>query len=288
LTILLFAVIVEVAQGKEGLFMEQQTPSPPSEDEPQEEPQKKTRRRRLWEWTRVGEKGLWDWLQLLIIPAVLAVGGFLFNQAAIERQQTAEEQRAQEVALQEYINGMENLLLDKDLRKSKEGDEVRTLATARTLTVLNRLGSGHDRTLATYYPAIDAIDFRKQIEKNRVFHEQADRRGDVLRFLVNEDLINNKNPIVDLHDANLVGVFSLQADLSNISLRGAELIAADLSGHNLKNADLREARLGGANLSAADRSGADLREAEGVDEELKHAHHLQGATMPDGSKHEHD
>src|SRR5215467_6633766 len=47
-----------------------------------------------WDWTGLGPytspphpkdsdyqrgKTLWDWLQLLIIPAVLAVGGYLFN-----------------------------------------------------------------------------------------------------------------------------------------------------------------------------------------------------------------
>jgi len=42
-------------------------------------------------------KTIWDWLQLLIIPAVLAIGGYLFNfttsrnerQAAAKRDQTA-------------------------------------------------------------------------------------------------------------------------------------------------------------------------------------------------------
>ena len=266
--------------------MEQETPSPPSEDESQEEPQKKTRRRRLWEWTRFGEKGLWDWLQLLIIPAVLAVGGFLFNQAASERQQTAEEQRGQEVALQEYINGMGSLLLDKDLRKSKEGDEVRTLAKTRTLTVLNRLGSGHDRRIVPIGAEVTGL--REQIQENFAFHSQTDRRRDVVQFLAEEDLIDNKNPIVDLHDADLVGVVSFEHDLSNIDLRGVDLLAADLSGKDMKNDDLREASLAGANLFAANLSGADLNGAKGVtNRELeKQASSLEGTTMPDGSKHD--
>src|SRR5713101_1618561 len=36
-----------------------------------------------WDWTGLGAhpqgKTLWDWLQLLIIPVVLAVGGYAFN-----------------------------------------------------------------------------------------------------------------------------------------------------------------------------------------------------------------
>src|SRR5213592_265877 len=39
-------------------------------------------------------KTLWDWLQLLIIPAVLAGGGLWFNQMQKNREQQAIEQQA--------------------------------------------------------------------------------------------------------------------------------------------------------------------------------------------------
>ncbi len=62
-------------------------------------------------------KTLWDWLQLLIVPAALAAGGFLLNRALAERQRAADEaqrereqvtqeQRTQDAALQEYLNHM--------------------------------------------------------------------------------------------------------------------------------------------------------------------------------------
>jgi len=40
-------------------------------------------------------KGLWDWLQLLIIPAVLAVAGYVINLTISRGEQEATEQRAQ-------------------------------------------------------------------------------------------------------------------------------------------------------------------------------------------------
>jgi len=51
-------------------------------------------------------------------------------------------QRAQDDAVQAYLDQMSDLLLDeaRPLRQSAEGDEVRSLARARTLTVLSRLG----------------------------------------------------------------------------------------------------------------------------------------------------
>src|SRR5258708_32893019 len=88
---------------------------------------------------------LWDWMQLLFIPVVLAVAGFWFNhrerkaaekradnerkaaERRAEAEQEIEQQRAksardiaegnqQEAALQEYINKMSELLLHENLR----------------------------------------------------------------------------------------------------------------------------------------------------------------------------
>src|SRR5829696_8902394 len=105
-----------------------------------------------WKWTGLPKQTLWDSLELLIIPAVLAGVGIWFNRQQRERElEIAREQREREVeiadrraqdeALQAYLDQIGQMLLDKDrpLRQSNEHDEVRTLARARTLTVLTRL-----------------------------------------------------------------------------------------------------------------------------------------------------
>src|SRR5258707_258654 len=114
-----------------------------------------------WTWAGLRGKTLWDWLQLLIIPAVLAVGGYLFNYSTSRNERRANEQRAQtereaaekhaqtereialdnqrEAALQAYIDSMSELLLEKKLRESADSDEVRKIARVRTLTALPRL-----------------------------------------------------------------------------------------------------------------------------------------------------
>jgi len=103
----------------------------------------------------------WDWLQLLVIPAALAVVGIIVNRADKRREQqtakdnreqdlkiaednrkadqTIAEDRQQEAALEAYFATITNLLLDKKLRESEEGDEIRAVARAQTLTVLRRL-----------------------------------------------------------------------------------------------------------------------------------------------------
>ena len=56
-----------------------------------------------------------------------------------EAERELAEQRAQDEALQAYLDQMNNLLLEHNLRDSEPGIEVPTLARARTLTVLSTL-----------------------------------------------------------------------------------------------------------------------------------------------------
>jgi hypothetical protein len=55
---------------------------------------------REWKWTGLGnnpdfhKRTLWDWLNLLIVPAVLALGGYLFTRSETRATQAAAERRA--------------------------------------------------------------------------------------------------------------------------------------------------------------------------------------------------
>ena len=90
---------------------------------------------------RMGLKGktLWDWLQLLIIPIVLAGGGYLFGtwQHGTDQQRALDQQQA--AILQTYIDNIQDLLLNHNLLKSKQDDDVAILARARTLIALQGL-----------------------------------------------------------------------------------------------------------------------------------------------------
>jgi hypothetical protein len=94
---------------------------------------------------------LWDWVQLLIVPAVIAGAGLWFNAQQRNREQRIAQARAQDEALQAYLDGMSQLLTDKEcpLHMTTPGDRVNTVARARTLTVLTRLD---DRLLQATAP----------------------------------------------------------------------------------------------------------------------------------------
>ena len=81
-------------------------------------------------------KTLWDWMQLLVVPLALAAGAYWLNRVQSERERRAQEaqrerelriedNRSQDAALEAYLDRMDQLLLDKGLRESEEGDEVR-------------------------------------------------------------------------------------------------------------------------------------------------------------------
>jgi uncharacterized protein YjbI with pentapeptide repeats len=162
------------------------------------------------------------------------------NQRA-EAERELAEQRAQDEALQAYFDQMSGLILDRDLRTSEEGDSVRLLARARTITILRRL---------------DSV-----------------RNFDILQFLQEAQLISVTNPVVRLDRSNLSGAELSRVDLSGADLSGADLSEADLEGADLSDCDLSEADLIGADLSWAVLSGADL-----VSAELSHAD-LRGAIL---------
>jgi hypothetical protein len=165
------------------------------------------------------------------------------------------EQRAQDEALQAYLSQMGSLLLDKNLRESEEDSEVRTLARARTLTVLSRLDPS--------------------------------RKSAVMEFLVEAELVQSvegRGPIIRLGGADLSGAEMSGADLSEANLSYADLSGADLTEADLPHASLSAANLRGAEVSQADLSYADLLYAQNwTDGQLGEAY-LEGATMPNGQK----
>jgi uncharacterized protein YjbI with pentapeptide repeats len=183
-------------------------------------------------WSGFSDKTFWDWLQLLIVPLVLVIGGFSLTTLQDSRQRAIEDQRAQDTALQAYLDQMGNLLLEKDLRTSKEDSEVRTLARARTLTILERMDPSRQRQ--------------------------------VMQFLFEAVLvqrIEGRQPIISLRQANLSGAELWDIDLSSADLSEADLSEADLFNTDLQGADLSEAELSGAYLAWTKLSGANLRGA---------------------------
>ena len=202
---------------------------------------------------------LWDLLSLLVIPAVLLIAGTLFTRFERENDNRLAQERAEvnreiastnlrDAALREYFDRMSDLLLGHKLASSSAEDPVRDVARTRTLTIL--------RTLAG----------------------DGERKGSVVRFLYEADLVKGDNPIVNLNNADLSGAQLQGADLLGAQLQGADLSRAQLQGANLSGADLEGANISGADLERANLSKAQLQGADLSTAQLQGAN-LSGADL---------
>ena len=173
------------------------------------------------------DKTLWDWMGLLVIPAVLGIAAWWFNKAERKADRDIAIERQRQTTFTTYFDRMADLLLNKNLRVSQEDSEVRKVARALTISAFRNL--------------------------------DGERQARVIRFLSDLDLCGRNLLIIDLPFADLKGAHLEKTDLGGAVLRRADLEEADLWGANLQGVDLSEANLQGANLSEADLQGANPR-----------------------------
>jgi uncharacterized protein YjbI with pentapeptide repeats len=260
----------------------------------------KKKGRKPWTLKEFGGQTVWDWLHLLsalAIPVVLAAAGLWFTaqqdqrQVAIEEQRAEAErelaeQRAQDEALQAYLDQMSQLMLERKLLEAEPGDPVHTLAQARTATVILRLDAEHNESV-THFLINSGLAVRSEASPRLLSGIPLSRATLSNAHLVDADLLHADMSGADMSGAylffarlrgatlagtNLKGAFLSGADLRRAFLRGANLSDAGLSSANLSDANLRGANLRGANLSGVtDLPDANLRDANLRDANLRDA-----------------
>jgi hypothetical protein len=185
----------------------------------------------------VPAKNLWDWLDLLIVPLVLALAAFSLNLSTKRSDQRVERDRQRQQVFDKYLEAITAILLTKPPAQELQAN-ARDIARTRTLTALRLLDGG--------------------------------RKAQLLQFLREAGLIDHE-PVVLLNGADFDRALLAEANLSRCEMRGvyfrhasirdANLVEADLRGSDFSNADLRNANLNNANLVQAIMRNADLRGA---------------------------
>jgi uncharacterized protein YjbI with pentapeptide repeats len=198
------------------------------------------------------------------LTTIAAVGNLIISrmnlqnaQASLQQERDLDDRRAQEDALQAYLEYV-TPLINEGLSEDHPLSPRRLALRSRTLNVFWQLDPNRKRA--------------------------------VLEFLREAGLIRNEeHPIIGLSGVDLRG-----ASLRELNLREAKLNGADLKGAALSGACLRDTDLGGADfsvydetekaadLTGADLSNADLTNANITKEQLGSCRSLAGATMPDG------
>jgi uncharacterized protein YjbI with pentapeptide repeats len=233
----------------------------------------------LWQWTGFGEKKLWDFLQLLIVPIVLAGAGFTLQEFAKQREQQAATDKSQQETLVKYLDQMAESIKVDDLLKAKPDKKTFLIAQIRTITALQSLNSDRQSAVIQFLRTADlwSPNYSSRINSTKKKLKRASQQDSYGLFykarmptnnLRNADLSDADFRSADLrganlsgasfHDANLSGANLYDANLSGVSFFGADLRNANINGANLSRADLRGANLNGTNLIFNNLSGANL------------------------------
>jgi hypothetical protein len=148
--------------------------------------------KRNWHWTGFGEKSLWDWLSLLVVPVGLSLVVFKLDDGQSQRERTRAEATARNVAvaqldrqraddLDTYIGRMSDLMLDRDLTHSAPGSDVTKLASTLTTTVLPRLDGRRKAEVLLFLNRSRLLDPRGvALDLSHADFERLDARG--MRF----------------------------------------------------------------------------------------------------------
>jgi len=198
----------------------------------------------VWLWRRPGWMGfqgktLWDWAQLLAVPAGVGLATVVFNAS----QMSIEQNRRQEAAVQAFVDRTTELM-----RADGPGREA--ALRAHTIAVMQIVDGPRAGRLLRFLEEM-ALLGGLDVPFERARLGGADLKG---IDLDGADFENADLARADLEEARLAG-----ADFEDADLRGADLKAADLRGADFEGALMARAQLNGADLR-----GADLSRAEGL------------------------
>ena len=217
-----------------------------------------------WGWPDF--KNVWTWILLLAMPFALVCLALWFNASARRSDRKIAADRLREIALQAYFTSITELLLEKGLRSSQPGDEVRALARARTVTLLTQVDAHRKLRVVQFLcesQLITIVDlYGADLQEVNLAHASLSGANLIGANLSRADLSEANVSGADLSKANVSEAQLHKTDLSKARLHGTRLMNANLKGAYLSAADLVYANLSEANLSEANVSGANLSKAD--------------------------
>jgi hypothetical protein len=203
-----------------------------------------------FKWSGFQKKSFWDWLQLLIVPLMLALGAFYLSSAADFRDSQIAQERKQQEILTDYFSKMQGLIVETKKSKqtpgSKESNseerlllEFRPTAKALTLSVLEQLDGKRKGKVITYLAESQLIT----VDNNKLYPQpEIKLDGANLKEIVLENVdlygiidMKNKDQIINgikINNANMKG-----ANLSKVNLFKSNLMGSNLQNATLKNVD---------------------------------------------------
>lgn len=275
-------------------------------------------RSRLYSISGFREKTLWDWMVLLIVPAVLGFGVLLFNfiQATGEKSRAdAREQfdrliaadQESETALQIYFDGMAELLLDNGLKESDTESVTRNVARARTVTTLIQLDVGRKGELIVFLRESGLLEVPTSVSTQRsIVHLAGADLSNISLFGRDISMVNLSYSQMDeadmqhadvsgsafrctgLVDARMFATVARNTDFTRARMRGVAGSSVDFRGAVFESAEMSNADFSNSNFTSAvflkaNIIDSDLRGSNITDEQLAQASFVFDTILPDGT-----
>jgi uncharacterized protein YjbI with pentapeptide repeats len=197
-------------------------------------------RQRYWKWTGFSEKTLFDWLDVVAVPAILALSAAGATYWISYQQILIGEDNRRSELMANYYERMQELLLKEKMLETPIGSQQRVMGSALTLSTFRQLGN------------------------------DGERKGELLKFLYQAKLINGQCQVPlapnQLQDCSIINLKGARLDKiaieANVELSGVDLERARLAGANLVEIQLTKATMVAAELKRADLSKAVLNESQ--------------------------
>ena len=247
---------------------------------------------KLWQWSGVKDKTLWDYLQLMVVPLLLifVTTGISQYQKSIDDARAEQEKQAAAIkakqdTLNSYIDAMTDLMKSGLGKQSDEGSRLEPIATSRTILTLRELDESRNMIVIGFLKESKLIrrDPANEITQEDYKQQQAEYKQCLINKAKNCSRPSPPSPI-SLEESNLSNVNFHQVDLNTINLKKASLRSANLTQAILIETDLEGADLRGADLTGANLTGANLKNAHLPAKELLKGVRYCDTTMPDGNK----
>ncbi len=175
-----------------------------------------------YKWSGFQNKQLWNWLELLIIPILLVIGGFILENNAEQRIKDSSIEKEKQESLKEYFKSVQMIVASSSKRNSSK---TKPSKLVDNLTYIDK----------------ELIESFTQLVLSEI---NGDQKRQVVKFLYELELIKcnqqkNCPNVINLDPFDLTEAKLENLDLKKIFLHGANLTSAKLNGTNLEFADLQ-------------------------------------------------
>ncbi|NCR36424.1 MAG: pentapeptide repeat-containing protein [Microcystis aeruginosa S11-01] len=206
-----------------------------------------------FKWSGFQKKSFWDWLQLLIVPLMLAFAAFYLSYASETRDKQIAEERKQQELLKDYFSKMQTLILAEKTLPKSNNKPTGSPSLDQDKSLLSQ--ASQDIARALTLAVLDELD--------------GPRKGKVITYLAESNLINKPKPEIKLDRANLQDIVLQDVDMGGVKINKADMTKANLTDVSLINADLTLSIFSSATLQKVNFSGATLDKSNFYNTKLK-------------------